>query len=82
MSTKTKGQTHAVVPADVAAGSVDFFFDHIDGPISAIVQVRTAAGVLKAHDGAVTILDKKVTVDNAGAVDFADTDVITVVACN
>jgi len=78
---KAKGQSRAAVAADVTAGFMDFHFDHVDGPFTALVQVRTAAGVLVAWDGAVVVsplIGKRVRVDNTGAVDFAATDVVNV----
>jgi ATP-dependent DNA ligase len=42
--------------------------------------VRDASGARKAHDGNVVIDGEAVLVDNAGATDFAATDVVTVLA--
>lgn len=80
MTQKAKGVSHTVTAADVTAGSVTVKLGHLNGPSAVVVQVRTSAGVVKAHDGAVTVGDGTVTIDNSGAVDFAATDVISVFA--
>lgn len=68
-------QAHVATAADVTATEINFQFDYAN-PAYAIVLVRTAAGAVKAWDGAITIAGNVVTVDNTGAVDFAATDVV------
>lgn len=80
MTQKAKGASHTVTAADVTAGTVTVHLNHLTGPTAVVVQVRTSAGVVKAHDGAVTVGDGYVSIDNSGTVDFADTDVISVIA--
>lgn len=64
--------------ADVTAGFIGFSFGN--PVVGAEAFVRTSAGVTKAHDGALTISGELVTLDNSGTTDFADTDVVTVLA--
>jgi hypothetical protein len=71
----------AATAADVTAGAV--YFPLTFTPVAMMAQVRSAAGVAKAWDGAVTKLTAApfvIAVDNSGSTDFADTDVITVLA--
>ena len=76
---KCHGARHTASAADVAAGNVKFNAD-FSAPLGAIVVVRSAAGALKAWDGAIIIgTSGRVTVDNSGAVDFADTDTIDII---
>lgn len=64
---------------EVAVGNIHFRFPF--APVSAMAAVRvTATGVLKAHDGALTISGNRVTLDNAGTTDWAATDTVTVIA--
>ncbi len=79
MSQKAKGLSHVVTGQNVTDGSIDMYVGHIDGPTTAIVQVRTAAGAAVAWDGVVTVGGGKVTVDNSGATDWAATNVIHVI---
>jgi len=69
---------HVATAADVTATTIDFSFPYQVGAVS--VSVRTTAGVAKAWDGAVAVAGSVVTVDNTGTVDWAATDVVTVVA--
>jgi hypothetical protein len=69
---------HVADAADVSAGTISFGSDML-APLGAIAVVRTAAGVLVAWDGAIVVANGLVTIDNTGAVDFADTDVIDVI---
>ena len=49
-------------------------------PLSAVVQFRvTATGVLVAWDGSLSISGTTVVIDNAGAVDWAETDTMYLV---
>jgi hypothetical protein len=59
---------------DVALGSMHFVFPF--NPTIALPQLRTAAGASKAWDGVVTVTGNRVTVNNAGSSDWADTDVM------
>lgn len=47
---------------------------------SAIVQVRTTAGLIKAIDAAITIDTNRVTITSSGATDLVATDTVTVLA--
>lgn len=80
MGIKVKGTRHVVTAADVTATTIDIKVSDLIGAVqSAQVTVRTAAGVVKAWDGAVALgVDGVVTVDNTGAVDWAATDTIDV----
>lgn len=75
---KCLGIRHAVIPANVTAGLVGFNTDS-SAALGAIVVVRTAAGVLKAWDGVIVVGTDRITVDNSGSVDWADTDTIDIV---
>lgn len=48
--------------------------------LSAIVQVRTQAGAIKAIDAVVSINTNRVTITSSGATDLAATDTVTVLA--
>jgi len=72
---KEPNQVHTVNAADVTAGSFVFQFSYMNVAY-AEVTVYTAAGAVKAWDGATTVAGNSVTVDNTGVTDFADTDVI------
>lgn len=79
MSEKARGVTKTVTAADVTAGTIDFFFGDVASQIKgSAVSVKAADGTVKAWDGKHVVSGAKVTVDNTGAVDWADTDVITV----
>lgn len=80
IAAKCKGSSHDVTAADVTAGSVTFNMGDYVNSNGLIVQVTTSAGVPKAWDGAATMTDGVVTVDNSGVTDWADTDIINVVA--
>jgi len=78
---KCKGREHLVTSADVSAGAIVLNFANETSGGGAVVQVRTAAGVTKAWDGAVSVSNSgAVTINNAGSVDWVDTDVVTVIA--
>jgi len=78
---KCKGKEVTVTGADVTAGTIAVNFANSTSGNGALVQVRDAAGVTKAWDGVTSVANSGVvTVDNSGAVDWADTDVITVIA--
>lgn len=71
-------QTHTATAADVTAGVIAMGFG---APVEAVeVSVRTAAGIPKAWVGAVTVDSHLVVVDNSGATDFAENDVVTFTA--
>jgi hypothetical protein len=69
-------QARAANAQEVALGTAHFWFPFTVASVQ--VQVRTAAGVAKAWDGAVTINGQRVTLDNAGATDWAAGDILTV----
>lgn len=76
---KCHGARHVASAADVVAGTIKFNTD-FSAPLGAIVVVRTAAGALKAWDGAIIIgTSGRVSIDNAGGVDWADTDTIDII---
>lgn len=65
----------AVTAAEATANR--FIFALPGTPTAYAVQVRTAAGVVKAWDGALTLIGNCVQLDNAGSVDLAENDVVT-----
>ena len=69
-------QARAANAQEVSLGTAHFWFPFTVAAVQA--QVRTAAGVAKAWDGAVTISGQRVTFDNAGATDWAAGDILTV----
>lgn len=75
---KCHGLRHIATAGNVSDGSISFNAD-FSAPLGAIVVVRTAAGVLKAWDGVITIVGGKVNVDNGGGVDWAATDTLDVI---
>jgi len=78
---KCKGKEHLVTAQNVTDGSISINFANETSGAGALVQVRTTAGVSKAWDGAVSVANSGVvTINNAGSVDWVDTDVITVIA--
>lgn len=71
-------QSRAVVAAEVTAGLFAMVFN---GAVqSAAVQVRTAAGAVKAFDGVTRINGRVVSIDLSGSTDLAATDVVTITA--
>lgn len=64
---------------EVAVGNMHFQFNFAPACAIAVVRV-TSSGVLKAHDGALTISGNRVTLNNAGSTDWAATDTVTVLA--
>lgn len=64
----------AAIAAEVTEGSAYFFLPFT--VVSAMAFVRTAAGVSKAWDGAVSFTANRVKLDNAGATDWAAGDVL------
>jgi hypothetical protein len=64
----------AAIAAEVTEGNAYFVLPFT--VVSAIGFVRTAAGVSKAWDGAVSFTANRVKMDNAGATDWAATDVL------
>jgi len=78
---KCKGQEVIVTGADVITGTIAINFANETSGGGALVQVRSTTGVVKAWDGAVSVANSGViTIDNTGLVDWADTDVVTVIA--
>jgi len=68
----------AVTAAEATALACVFGFS---SPVAnAAVQVRTSAGVLKAWDGKLTIVDNTVQLNSDGSVNLATNDVVTVEA--
>lgn len=70
--------SRAAIASEVTLGTMPFVFGKT--PTAVIAQVRTAAGAVKAWDGVIAIDEELVTLDNAGAVDWAATDVVTILA--
>lgn len=70
--------SRAAVAGEVTQGLAAFALGRT--PSAVIAQVRTAAGAVKAWDGVLAISGELVTLDNSGAVDFAATDVLTILA--
>ena len=75
---KCHGSRYVVTAADVVAGDISFNADY-SAPLGAIVVVRSSAGALKAWDGAIVTTPGKVTIDNAGGVDWAEDDTIDII---
>lgn len=63
---------------EVAIGNLHFVFPFAVG--AAMAQVRSSTGAAKAWDGVLTISGSRVTLDNAGATDWAATDTVAVLA--
>ena len=63
---------------EVAIGNLHFVFPFAVG--AAMAQVRSSTGASKAWDGVLTISGSRVTLDNAGATDWAATDTVVVLA--
>lgn len=64
---------------EVALGTMHFFFGF--APSAAVGFARvTASGAVKAWDGAITVSGNRVTLDNAGSVDWAATDTVLCLA--
>lgn len=71
-------QARAANATEAALETMHFVFPFSPGAVA--VQVRSAAGVLKAFDGAVNAAAAIVTVASAGSVDVAATDIVTIIA--
>lgn len=71
-------QSRAVNATEVALAAMRFAFTF--NPVSALVQVRTAAGAPKAWGGTTTLTGDRVDLANTGSTDLAATDVVTVFA--
>jgi hypothetical protein len=69
-------QSRAVNATEVALTAMRFAFPF--NPVSALVQVRTAAGAPKAWGGTTTLTGDRVDLANTGSTDLAATDVVTV----
>ncbi len=69
-------QQRAANAQEVAIGSAHFWFPFTVAACQA--SVRTSAGVAKTWDGAVAISGQRVTMDNAGASDWAAGDILVV----
>lgn len=67
----------AVVVKATAAGTTLLLSTGLDTVYDAVILVRTAAGVRKAYDGAVTIGNGFLYLDASGSTDIASTDVVT-----
>ena len=65
---------------EVAIGNMHFMFPFAVN--AALIQIRTSTGASKAWDGVTTISGARVSLDNAGATDWAATDVVAVFASN
>ena len=63
---------------EVALGNMHFVFPFT--VVAALVQVRNSTGASKAWDGVTTVSGARVTLDNAGATDWAATDTVVVLA--
>lgn len=73
-------QTRVPTAQEVTIGNIHFYFPFTVNAMIAAVRI-TASGVAKAWDGALTKSGGRVTLDNAGATDWAATDTVTVYAC-
>ena len=71
-------QARAANATEVALGTMRFVFPFL--PVAAVVQVRTAAGAVKAWGGNTTLTLDRVDLANTGATDIAATDIVTVLA--
>src|SRR3954468_1148150 len=65
---------------EVAIGNMHFVFPF--AVLAVLVQVRSSTGAAKAWDGVTTISGARVSLDNAGATDWAATDNVVVLASN
>jgi hypothetical protein len=70
----------AVVATLTATATTDRIVTGLTAIDHFIVQVRTAAGAIKAYDGAITTSGGVIYLDAAGSTDIAATDTITVIA--
>jgi hypothetical protein len=73
-------QQRAATAQDVTIGSAHFWFPFTVA--AALCIVRTAAGAVKTWDGVTMISGQRVTMDNAGASDWAATDVLVCLAAS
>jgi hypothetical protein len=79
-SSKTSTQKRVPNATEVALGNMHFLFDFT--PVAAIVLIAPTAtpGAYKIWDGVLTISGGRVTINNAGSVDWAATDDVVVIA--
>jgi len=75
---KCLGLRHVVTAGNVSDAVIAFNTDS-SAATGALVTVRTAAGVLVAWDGVITVGSDVVSIDNTGGVDWAATDTIDIV---
>lgn len=76
---KIVAQARVPNATEVALGNIHFMFDFT--PSFAQAQVRvTADGSPKAWDGALTMTGGRISLDNSGGTDWADTDTVYVIA--
>lgn len=75
---KTRGVTRVPTATEVALDTMHFGFGF--SPTSAIAQVRSSAGALKAYDGSLTISGNRVTLTSDGSTDIEANDIVTVIA--
>lgn len=73
-------QRRVPTATEVALGQMHFMFDFTPAFVQALVAPTATPGALAAWDGGVTISGGRMTVDNAGAVDWAVTDDVVVLA--
>lgn len=72
-------QSRVPLAVEVTLGNMHFQFDF--APSYAVAMVRvTAGGAVVAWDGALTIVSNRVSIDNSGAVDWAVTDTVYILA--
>ncbi len=65
--------------ADVTAGLI-VIATALPSISNFIIQVKTSAGAIKAWDGVAAVAGSTFVIDNSGNTDWADTDVITIIA--
>lgn len=75
---KARSTSRVPTATEVTLQTMHFAFGF--NPASAIVQVRSSAGVLTAFDGSIVITGNRVSVNSAGATDIGANDIVSVIA--
>lgn len=75
---KIRAVNRVPTAAEVALQTMHFVFGF--APASAIVQVRSSAGALRAFDGSIIISGNRVSVNGTGSTDVQASDIVSVIA--